>query len=366
MFGWTPSHYEWIAIILLIVSLIIVLLEYIWLSVLARRQESHVEKRNQAVERIDQGLETVLYAPTPAAMENEIDALKSFIGDDSVKMDILSTRLLSLLLSEQVDEQQKASLAAVNHAIRPLDFYIHLLHHGNNYQKAYACRKIAIYYAEDELPAVRRLARSKNRLVAYNAAMALAVFGDEVTLARIIVDCEGNYHYSHRIILELLSVYSGDLPALAQRIFPDCDEYIKATVIKGLSDYRLTEFEPIYLEGLKSQNANLRTACVRALGEIGKPEYEHMLITAAHDKNWVVRSTAVKELGQLETDKAKQALVNATSDSEWWVRYNAAKTLVETDTDLTYVEKVLEGYDKYGADAVKYMLYRHYALNGKT
>ncbi|MDA6259942.1 HEAT repeat domain-containing protein, partial [Escherichia coli] len=123
-----------------------------------------------------------------------------------------------------------------------------------------------------------------NADVSYNAAMALSAFGDEESVAQFIINCEKNYRYSHRIILELLDVYGGDMLSLARRIFEQCDDdYIKSTIIKGISDFRFTEFEDMYIEGTDSKNNNIKIACIKALGKIGKKEYEQALITASRD-----------------------------------------------------------------------------------
>jgi hypothetical protein len=354
----TPETIAWIAVA---VCLAVILVQYIWLAILSYRQENEKRKYNQAFRTIEELLESILYSPTVSSMNSEIQALYSFVGKDKVKMDILSSQTLELLVSSKTDDRQKAAIVAVTQKIKPMDFFIKMLHRGNTFEKAYGCRKAAVYYIESEIPYIRKLSKSKNKVLAYNAAMALSSFGDEEAVAEIIQSYQFNYECSFRIILELLDIYSGDICSLAKRIFQNCDEYIKATVIKGLSDYKLSEFEGVYFSGLSSKNINLKIACIQALGKIGKPEYEHLLITAAHDINWVVRSTAVKQL-VYNTDQTKKALVKATCDSEWWVRFNAAKTLVSIDPDLTYVENVLQGYDRYGSDAVKYILYRKYSL----
>lgn len=355
-------NYELIAIVCLIICLILIAVELIWLYVLAEKHQVHARKNSEDSRKINAMFETILYHPTEEALQNEIATMKRFVGSDPAKMDTISSKIIGTLTSETAGDEQKAAVCALNETIRPLAFYIRMLHEGNTYEKAFACRKVAVFYEDSELPVIRKLAFSKNQDLSYNAAMALASFGDEDTLVRYILGLQKNYDYSFRIIMELMSTYNGDLRSLAKKILADCDEYIRATVIKGLSDKAFAEFEPVYLEGMRSSNPNIKIACVRALGKLGKPEYEHPLITAAHDKNWRVRSAAVKELGRLNTEKSKLALVEATKDTEWWVRYNAAKTLVECDPDLTYVESVLNGYDRYGADAVKYILYRTYNL----
>lgn len=355
----TRETAAWIA---LAISLFFIMVQYIFLLVLSHKQDVRKKRRDQVLRTINEYLESIMYAPTEYSRDSEIDALAGFVGEDKLKMGILSSVAVELLLSGDTDEKQKAALVMLLEKANPMQFYRKMLHNGNKYEKAYACRKVAFFYEEDEIPYIKKLAKSKNRILAYNAAMALSVFGDEETVADIIRGLEDNYDYSFRIIHELLDVYSGDISSLGMRILENCGDYIRATVIKKLADYKLDQFEDIYIQGLFSNNINLKIACIQALGKIGKPEYEHSLIIAAHDKNWVVRSTAVKQL-KFNTDRTKEALVKATSDPEWWVRFNAAKTLVSIDTDLKYVEKVLEGYDRYGADAVKYMLYRKYSLS---
>ena len=45
------------------------------------------------------------------------------------------------------------------------------------------------------------------------------------------------------------------------------------------------------------------------------------------------------------------------------MRFNAAKTLVECDRTWEHIEAVLNGYDKFASDAVKYALYKKYDIN---
>lgn len=355
-------NYEVIAVICLLICLFLIACELIWLYTLAEKQQIHARKNSENTRKINEMFETILYHPTEEALQNEIKTMKQFVGNDPRNMDAVSSKIIGILTSETAGDDQKAAVCALNEVVRPLDFYVRMLHNGSTYEKAFACRKVAVFYEDSELPTIRKLAFSKNQDLSYNAAMALASFGDEDTLVHYILGLQKNYSYSFRIIMELMSTYTGDLPSLARKILADCDDYIKATIIKGLSEKSFAEFESLYLDGMKSGNPNIKIACVRALGNLGKPDYEHPLITAAHDKNWMVRSAAVKELGRFPTETGKSALVEATKDTEWWVRYNAATALVKSDPELTYVESVLNGYDRYAADAVKYALYRNYNL----
>ena len=88
------------------------------------------------------------------------------------------------------------------------------------------------------------------------------------------------------------------------------------------------------------------------------------MIIALNDKNWIVRLAAVSGLERIHSQTSLEALVKATQDDEWWVRNAAAKAIVNIDFQLIYVEKVLSGYDKYAADAVKSALYKQINMNG--
>lgn len=356
--------YEQIAILGIIICALVILAELLWLFSLAENQESHAKKLFAASEHIDNVLGMIEHYPTESTLKAETQALKEYVGDDQMRMDIISERILQILFMDQYDDEQKAAACYINDQIVPLDFYRSLLHNGNQYEKAFACRKIATFGGEEEIPEIQKLMDAHNADVSYNAAMALSAFGDEDSIVRFILNCEKNYRYSHRIILELLDVYGGDLRPVAKRVFEQCDdEYIKSTVIKAISDYGFTEFEDLFIEGLDSKNTNIKIACIKALGRIGKKGYEQVLITASRDQNWVVRATAAKELGLLGTPKSLSTLEEMTQDKEWWVRYNAAKTLVECDVSWEHIESVLNGYDKFATDAVKYALYRKYDIN---
>lgn len=341
-------------------------IEFVTIYVLAEKQEKHIKTYDKAYVRIIAMFDSIFDSPTDTSREDEVKTLTGFIQGDIIKEDIACERLLTLILSDDLPEEQKRAVVQIYESVRPIEIYKRVLSQGNPYEKAYSCRKIADFFGEEEMDNIRQYVTSKNRDLSYNAAMALSVLGDLDSTADYILSCERNYQYSHRIILELLENFSGDVQALAENIFSRCeDDYIRATVIKGISRYSISDFAPMYLEGMKSTNPNIKIASVKALGEIGGAQYEHELIVALHDKDWVVRCAAIKGLENCNTQAALEAVFQATKDSEWWVRNNAAKALVKMDTDLTYVESVLKGYDKYATDAVKYSLYRMVNMNGE-
>lgn len=183
--------------------------------------------------------------------------------------------------------------------------------------------------------------------------MALSELGDAESVIKYIQRCEDNKKYSHRVIIELLNIYSGDKAALAKTIFAECSDYMMATVIKGLVPDQLTELRPIYIEGVSSNSVQIRIASIKALSVMATLEDEHLLIIALNDKDWVVRASAIRGLLRINTPAAVTAVEHATGDPEWWVRQIAAKALIEMDGEMSHVEAVLKGYDKYASDAIR-------------
>ena len=194
--------------------------------------------------------------------------------------------------------------------------------------------------------------------------MALSELGDEDAVVIFAKKCERNRYYSHRILLELLQAYTGDRIGLTKRLYNECNDYIKATCIKAYTHDCIEELSEIYADGVSAKDNNLKIACVKALAQLGKLEYEQKMIIALNDKNWIVRLAAVSGLERIHSQTSLEALVKATQDDEWWVRNAAAKAIVNIDFQLIYVEKVLSGYDKYAADAVKSALYKQINMNG--
>lgn len=357
------DSYAIIAIILTILALLIIGGQYLWLFALAHEEEEYAKKYDEANKNITRIFETIIYYSTEDELEIELKALKDYVGEDKLRIDILSTKIIDMFQNDNVSDEERGISFRVLKYVEIIEFYKKLLDKGDFYEKSFACRKLALFDVEQQIPQIRKYIKSQNKELSYNAAMALSAFGDKESIVDFILSCEKNFSYSHRIILEIMDNYMGDLAALSKEVFEKCDDYIKSTVIKGLAGKDYPEFEIMYVQGLSSKNPSIKIACAKALARTGKPEYEFPLIVAANDKNWVVRSNVVKQLGQFNSQQSINALIEATKDKEWWVRYSAAKALVDLDINLEYIEQVLGGYDKYASDAVKFALYKKYQIN---
>ncbi len=361
----TEFSYEILAASLIIGFLVLLCGEYLWLYILSKKNEESNLYKHEVNERIHSLMEAFLYAPTESSRQVEFDALIKYIGDEPVKKDEAAAQFIQLLhRAEDIPPEKFTALNSLYERLDPISFYVQGLQNGNVYEKSYAVRRLADFNATDKIEEIRKLLSNRNADVVYNAAMALSELGDTDSVVIFSKKCETNRFYSHRLLLELFQAYTGDRVALVHRLDEECNNYIKATVIKAYTADCLGALAGLYIDGMSSQDANLKIACVKALAQLGNPEYEQKMEIALNDKNWVVRLAAVSGLEKIGTPTALEALVTATQDEEWWVRTAAARAIVHIDFQLVYVEKVLSGYDKYAADAVKNALYKQINMNG--
>lgn len=357
--------YEILAAALIIVFVLLLCAEYLWLYVLSKRNEETDIQKREINSRIHAMTEAFLYSPTASSRETELTSLIEYIGDDPLKRDEASVQLIQLIKrSEDIPPEKLESLGRLYESLDPIEFYSKRLESGNYYEKSYAVRRLADFNASDKAEDIRKLLDGRHSDVVYNAAMALSELGDGESVLAFAQKCENNRYYSHRVLLELFQMYSGDRAELVRRIFDERNDYIKATCIKAYTSDRIKELAPLYADGMSAKDNNLKIACVKALAQLGNPDYEQKMIIALNDKNWIVRLAAVSGLEKIASGTALEALVKAVSDEEWWVRNAAAKAIVNIDFQLVYVEKVLSGYDKYAADAVKNALYKQINMNG--
>ena len=357
--------YEILAAALIIIFTVLLCAEYLWLYVLSKKNEETDIQKREINSRIHAMTEAFLYSPTASSRETELTSLIEYIGDDPLKRDEASVQLIQLIKrSEDIPPEKLRALGRLYESLDPIEFYSERLNKGNLYDKSYAARRLADFNASDKAEEIRKLLDDKHADVVYNAAMALSELGDMESVLVFARKCENNRYYSHRVLLELFQAYTGDRAELVRRIFDERSDYIRATCIKAYTSDRIEALAPLYAEGVSSKDSNLKIACVKALAQLGNPDYEQKMITALNDKNWIVRLAAVAGLEKIASGRALEALVKAVRDEEWWVRNAAAKAIVNIDFQLVYVEKVLSGYDKYAADAVKNALYKQINMNG--
>ena len=345
--------YEIISIIALLLCLLIIGIEYIFHYRLAEIQDDNIARLDGIRRRLKMRVEGVLFAPTDRCRADEITSLvKEIDGDFEVYE--LSIEAMRQYRDEGVD----VIIDEVNEQAKPVEIYAEMLENGNVYRKSYACRRLSDLGASQYRDELRKYVDSKNRDLAYNAAMGLAKFGDTDVVAEYLLSIQDDRMYSARIVNEFFDVFSGDRVELASRLFETCNPYMKNTIIKAIAHFRLDAFRPMYLSGATGNNQQHKIACIKALAEFGYEEDEQILQMAAKDRDWVIRSSAVRGLSRLNTRTALNTVKRALSDKEWWVRHTAADSIIKMNVSPRDLEDILGGYDRFAADAVKNVLYR--------
>jgi len=334
----------------------------IWMMMFSINQQKILRSDKTFENFIKDKVNSIVYSASTGSMNIELAQLRDYMGQNTSSYDVFSEAFFEILNSEEAqNEASQKNLFHLLDSIEPIKFYSRMLKRGTAFEKAHACRMLANYAAEDQIKEIEKLLSSKNQELSYSAAMALSKLGDEESVSRFVIGCKDNFRLSRRLVLQLLGEYNDDIKSLANLVFRECDEHTKATVIKSIAKYNFIEFEDIYLESLKSKNATLRVAAILALGNFCDPKYEAYITKAFVDRVWIVRNAAIKALGMINTETAVDIVARATSDPEWWVRYNAAKTLIAMNGGLEAIESILQKYDTYASDAIKYALYRDYS-----
>lgn len=334
--------------------------EYLWLAVLAKRQEDDTNKYNTVLKKSTNIVEGILYSPSESSREAETKALKELMDDDIRSFEIINAQLCfwDEYGDDETFENKQEVIDKVYEALNPIGLFGDIIEKKDKYRLGYACRRLADFDAYEYINEIYDLSKSKNRKIAYDAAMALSRFGYTEGVAEYILKIQNDKGYSFRIVNELFDTFSCDRAELAQKVLDECGDYMKGVVIKSITPYGLKQFEQLFIDGTASKDSQIKIASVKALGVLANPQNEHLLSVAAKDKDWVVRCAAINSLKRLGTASAIDSIKEGIQDKEWWVRQTAARALVEMNVNISVIEDILSGYDKYASDAAKNALYR--------
>lgn len=87
-------HYELFAVLSIIFCLLVLGGEYLWLAILAKRQEDSKNKYTAASQKIQSMVEGIIYSPTENSRKNETELLKELMGNDTRLFEMISAQLL--------------------------------------------------------------------------------------------------------------------------------------------------------------------------------------------------------------------------------------------------------------------------------
>ena len=351
---------ELISVIGLLLCLLIIGIEYILHYRLAELQDEHTARIENLRRRLDVHVEGVLFAPTDSSRETEINSLADEIDGDFEVYEMMIQTIRHHKGSSYRDDiaAQDRLIERIDEKVDPVSIYALMLENGDVYHKGYACRRLAEINALEYRDKIKDCMDTKNRDLAYNAAMALCHMGEVDEVAAYLLSIQDDRLYSGRIVNEFFAQFTGSRQELAELLFEKCNPYMKCTIIKTLASYKIDAFRPMYIEGATGDDTQLKIACVKALAAFGYPEDEQLLQMAAQDKDLVIRSSAIRGLALLNTPTALNSVKHALSDKEWWVRQTAAQAITKMDILPSDLEEILGGYDRFAADAVKTVLYR--------
>ena len=351
---------ELISVIGLLLCLLIIGLEYILHYRLAERQDEHTARVDNIRRRIDNHVEGVLFAPTVSSRTAEIKALSDEINGEFEVYELALTSIKEHKGSRYSTDAEALDelIDQIDKQVVPVEIYAKMLEEGDVYHKSYACRRLAELEAIEYRDKIKEYVDSKERDLAYNAAMALCCMGDVDVVAEYLLSIQNDRLYSARIVNEFFDRFTGDRQKLAERLLEKCNSYMKCLIIKTIAPYKIDACRPIFIEGVSGDNNQMKIACVKALAAFGYPEDEQLLQIAAGDKDWVVRSSAIRGLSLLHSPTALSTVKHALSDKEWWVRQAAAQSITRMNISPSDLDDILGGYDRFAADAVKSVLYR--------
>lgn len=357
-------HYEVIALTALFVCTIILCCEYAYLFILAEKQEQGIHEHNAIFEKLENMLSSILSSVTEASCKDEIEELKEYSHKNDKVREEACTLLLQLLADrDNMIESKQRNLDKAVEAIEPIEFYSKQLSLKDNYKKGYACRRLAEFKSIESIPDIREFISFKHRDLVYNAGIALSRLGDKDGVTEFIKKCQSDKRYSYRIIVELVSLYTGDVYELVSPLLKECDEYMQSVLIKAVTSYKIKKFAPVYLAGIKNTSSQMKIACTKALAALEEEQYVTELIILSADRNSVVRGAAIKGLAPFNKSKeALEAVVRGVTDNDWWVRQIAAAALIKMDDDLEHINRIIRGHDRFASEAVKSTLYKTYAL----
>ena len=355
-------RYELLAVIGLIFCLVIIGIEYLFHYRLAELQDEKTINTRQLDQRIKFRVEGIIYAPTDLSRKSEIEALAKDIDNNFETYEKSVSIIENTRDKFDRDDEEYRDLDQlidrVDEIVDPVSIYASMLDSNDIYHKGYALRRLADLGAEEYRDVMIELSQDKHRDLAYNAAMALAKFGDAENVAAFLLSIQDDRLYSGRIINEFFDDFKGDRVELSRILFENCNPYMMSNIIKAISPYKLEEYHRMFIENSASKSFQIKVASIKALAAFGNPDDEQLLQIAAQDKEWVVRAAAVKGLSLLDSPTALASVKNALRDKEWWVRQTAANALTSMDISPRDLEDILGGYDRFAADAVKSVLYK--------
>ena len=222
---------------------------------------------------------------------------------------------------------------------------------------------------EEYTKLVLGLMRSSSVHCRENALKALYNLGDAKAVASAISTLsEDARPHNEKLLADGMNSFRGDRRALAQALmdrFESYDDKSQSSVISYFAVCGYHDRDDYFRRRFKDADISVDQRCdiLRLLTKDPCEENRRMLIdellTKYRDESWQTAAVSAAGLGSFEYgDDISEALCTAIRSPFWDVRMNCASSLVRLKAPASVTESILNGGDRFAADAMRYAIDR--------
>lgn len=202
-----------------------------------------------------------------------------------------------------------------------------------------------------------------------NALKALYSFGNAKKVSKAFeLLSERKLYHSEKLLTDGLMAFKGDARELfdsLMAVFDQLMECFQVSVINALSYCEDYTYNDDFVQRLYKDetSSDIKCSVIRILGKVkGEENKEHLLFALGKYQNeeaWEPAAVSAGALGRYaEDEEVMKALCIALTSKNWYVRMNSAKSLARIDISQEYIQKVMDGTDKYAKNALEYVMNR--------
>ncbi len=104
------------------------------------------------------------------------------------------------------------------------------------------------------------------------------------------------------------------VPSIVSLYHETTNDPVKIEILIALNNIKEEESYPLFLEGIKADNADIRKVAAIALGNTKDDQYVPPLVEALEDQNFAVRKAAIDSLVNLKSLESTEAIVPLLAD----------------------------------------------------
>jgi hypothetical protein len=200
-----------------------------------------------------------------------------------------------------------------------------------------------------------------------NALKALYNLGDPEAVAEAIETLSSDARvHNEKLLSDGMNSFRGDKKALAQALmerFDRYDDHSQSAVITFFTVADFHDWDGYFKERLGSTGISMDQRCdiLRLILRVPSEDTRLLLTTILREKakaeNWQTAAVAATGLSAYPGDEETvSALRYGITSPAWDVRRNCASALVKLDPPKELLDSILNGGDRFAADALRYAL----------